>query len=550
MRKNNFATVDGGAVFMAPLLLYCDYLGGRFYGIDGERKFKGESFETLFSELRRILETRLRHFRKHSPELLVIVNDLNVFEVLVREYIGDAQSAGEKESFGSVHALEVRAGGFLFRNFNFIANSRPEPLCDFFGVKNPVQAMALFCEKLAGERKLYSLRWTLAYITKKAFYHDIAPELWEEMKKEQIFFHSLTHYRDMFAGNKAGALLRFDDPDCSFRRIREHISSFDKKSAYPSVFVNDDIFPLSRPIRVMKGKADALINAIQSRHWFKIVIRRKDPEPELLPFQDPDEPDLYGIEYYDFLLLRDVLGVSARRFSELLNSSKWSLYVCKHTGYLAAAFRQRIAEYYVQKEAIKDKKNFYRFTLKTQLDMMFGKAIQRKDFRSVKEVNKHYTGRGDNYLLPQHSMHAIAAVRCELMRAVKLCGDSCIAYDTDAAKVEGDGRIFKALNEEIRMKNERAGYPLLNIGYWMHEWTSERFLQLCTKSYFYELEGEVCTKHAGITDRDFRRYLDTLPENEDLFEHFQTPRTLSVLGKYCYLPDEHRFIRQVNTFEL
>lgn len=550
MRKHNFAQIDGGAVFTVPLFIYADYLGGRFYGIDGERRFKGEDFEKLFEELHRIRKTRLEHFRAHAPELLIIVNDLNVFSVLIRQYLGDAQSAGEKEHLGDVHTLEVKAAGFIFRNFNFIANSRPEPLCEFFGVKNPVQAMEIFFQRLAGSRKLYSLRWSLAYITKKYFYRDISAELWEEMKKEQIFFHSFQHYKDMFIGNKAGALLRFDDPDRKYRRIVQDVTSFDKKSAYPSVFVNDDKFPLGRPVRVMKGKADALSNAIYTGHWFKIVIRRPEPVPELIPFRDAEEPDLYGIEYYDFRLMREVLGVTAQRFAEILNTSKWSLYTTKHTGYLCAAFRQRIALLYIQKEAIPDKKNFQRFTLKTQIDMLFGKAIQKKNFTNAKQVNQYYTGRGDNYLLPQHSMHAIAAVRFELMRAVKLCGESCIAYDTDAAKVHGAGEIFQALNEEIRVKNERAGFSNLTIGYWLEEYHADRFLQLGTKSYFYEADGQIHTKHAGISDPDFRKYVDTLPHMQDLLEHFEQPRTLSVLGKYCYLPDEHKFIRQVNKFQL
>ena len=547
MRKNTFAQIDGGAVFTAPLFIYCDFTGGRFYGIDGERKFKGEDFGRLFDELRRIRAARLQHFRSTEPELLVIVNDLNVFAVFIQKYIGAAQSAGEKESFGSTHTLEIKAGGFIFRSFNFIANAKPEKIADFLEVKNPVQAMELFCKKLAGKKKLHSLRWSLAHITKKSFYKPISAELWQRMKEEDVFFHSFQHWQDMFAGNKSGALLHFSDPDQKHRKVITNVTSFDKKSAYTSVFLNDERFPLSRPIRVMKDKGAALSNAIKERHWFKIVMRRKDT-PELRPFQDADDRELIGIEYYDFMLLRDVLGVSSQRFAEILNAGKWSLYVCNHTGYLDDNFRRRIAEYFVQKEAIKDKKNFYRFTIKTQMEMMFGKALQRKNFRTVKEVNRYYTGRGDNYLMPQHSMHAIAAVRYELMKAVQLCGSDCIAYDTDGIKVTGSGRIFDALNELIKIKNERAGYPQLKIGFWMKEWTAQRFLQVCTKSYLYDDQGRIEVKHAGISEEDFRKYTDTLPEGTDLIEHFQTQRTIQVKGKFAFIPEQNRFIRIVNNF--
>ena len=547
MRKNTFAKIDGGAVFQAPLFVYCDYIAGRFYAVDGERKFRGDSFEVLFRELGRIREARLQHFRNHEPQILVIVNDLNVFSVLVKDFLGDAQSVGSKSSFGSVHTLELRTAGFLFRNFNFIANARPEQLCSFFDVNNPAQAMVLFFDKLAGDRKHYRLRWSLASITKKDFYHDFREELWEEMKKEEIFFHSFQHYVDMFAGNKAGALLRFDDESRGFRKIIEGVRSFDKKSAYPSVFVSDDVFPLSRPVRVMKDKAAALRNALACRHWFKIVIRTKEKLPELVPFRDADDPELYGIEYYDFLLMKNVLEIHPSRLAQIMNRSEWRLYTVKHTGRLCKVFRDEIIRAFILKNAISDKNNFERFTLKTQLDMLFGKALQKKNFTNVKQVNKYYTGRGENYLLPQHSMHAIAAVRYEVMRAVKLIGPAAIAYDTDAIKTIGGADIFEVLNDELRMKNSEAGYPESEIGLWMHEWTAQRFLQICTKSYMYD-DGEIHTKHAGISDSDFQRYTKTV--RGDLMQHFTQKRELDALGKYVYIKPEQKFIRIVNKFTL
>ena len=547
MRKNTFAKIDGGAVFQAPLFIYCDYAAGRFFAVDGERKFRGESFEVLFRELGRIREARLQHFRNHEPQILVIVNDLNVFSVLVKDFLGDAQSVGSKSSFGSVHTLELRTAGFLFRNFNFIANARPEQLCSFFEVNNPAQAMVMFFDKLAGDRKHYRLRWSLANITKKDFYHDIRGDLWKEMKKEQIFFHSFQHYQDMFSGNKSGALMRFDDPARGFRKIIHDVSSFDKKSAYPSVFVNDDIFPLSRPIRVMKDKTAAIRNAIQSRHWFKIVIRTKEKIPELVPFRDPDDSDLYGVEYYDLMLLKNVLEVNPQQLSEILNRSEWRLYTVKHTGRLCDVFREAVIKAFILKNAILDKNNFERFTRKTQLDMMFGKAIQKKNFVNVKQVNKYYTGRGENYLLPQHSMHAIARVRYEVMRAVKLIGPAAIAFDTDAIKVQGSTDIFKVLNDEIMMANAAAGYPDSEIGLWLHEWTAQRFLLICTKSYMYD-DGEIHTKHAGISDSDFQRYADKV--HGDLMQHFTEPRILKSKGKYLYSSKDKKFIRTVNDFTL
>ena len=547
MRKNGFVQIDGGAVFEAPLFLYCDYIHGRFYGIDGDRRFKGEGFEKMFDELRRIRAARLVHFRSHEPQLLVIVNDLNVFSVLIEDFCGDAQSTGQKEHNGAAHKLEVRTEDFLFRSFNFIANSRPEALCDFFKVKNPVQAMLLFYRSIAGKKKLYRMRWSLASITKKNFFQDIRGELWEAMKEEGIFFHAMLHYRDMFAGSKSGALLRFDDPERGFRKILHGVQSFDKKSAYPSVLVNDPYFPLSRPVRVVQGKAEALRNAMQQKHWFKLVIRTDKDFPELRPFRDPDDKELYGVEFYDMMLLKEVLGVPAKRFAEILNGSQWSFYTCKHTGYLSDAFRKRIVSLYIQKNAISDKSNFYRFTLKTQLDIINGKAIQKKPFRTLKEVNKYYTGRGENYLLPQHAMHAISAVRYELMKLVKLLGSGCIAYDTDGIKCT-DGSVFAAMNELIQLRNERAGFPQSDIGLWLHEWSADRFLQLCTKSYMYETEGKLTVKHAGITDADFDRYAETV--EGDLMQHFTQPRDITVKGRYIYHTDRKIFYRELNTFRL
>ena len=479
----------------------------------------GTGFITMQNTLQNMEELLDSVYPKKDVKFLIFINRLGVLKNILPA--GETQCFKSGLSFGNNNDLvaakdpiDLISKRFVFRNFTILANEiNVDRIGPMFKETEPALIMTKFIESF--DCPVHKVNYSLAYMTVKQFFDDgLAKECWRERVRLKDLFKSTQTYLDMFAGSKAGALRKFNEST----GILNNVVSFDKKSAYPSAMVNDNLFPLGTINRVNCKKSEklAMIKAkIRGSQWCKVVIRPKEPIPELAIFRTKNELS-YGLEYYDIMLYDMLRGLDNSRPLEVIlqGIDCWTLYCSEFTGYLFKPFRDKIIEFFDLKNSITDKECFERAKIKTGMDMLYGKGIQWRDVNKktdVRSVNNIYKFHGERYLLPQHSMHCISAVRYEIYYLVVALDDfgvPVVAYDTDGIKVlwteETDGMIFGAFdceNLKIQEKTLAAGYES-SIGEWDFEGHYKRFLQLRTKCYLYEDEdNELVCKLAGI-DKD------------------------------------------------
>lgn len=544
---------DGAAVFCRPACIYYDYNNNQWFLISDAVRVSARHPWTLFDTLEGILAEERKALKKQKPRLCVFVNNLNVFRSCVLDRYGEVKDEGVKRTKDGNMRLQIVTDGFVFRNFSSVANTTPQRAAQMFNAETPADGMRLLLDELAAGSPWGKLRWSLAYIAKKRFYAPIKKELWEDMKQSEMLYRSLDHYRDMFAGSKAGFIRLFDTPEGKryLRNVIYGVQSWDILTAYPSVFVNDRYFPIGAPVRISRGKAAVLNTRLKNAEWFKIVLKSTKAIPELKLFEGtPDgKTHRYGVELWDWAVLTELLDTPAQTLADILNANDWDLYISPDTGYLARAFRDEIVAAYYQKQQIKDKSSPRRFMFKTEIDMLFGKGLQYRGFKTVQAVNRYFIGRGDNYLQPQHSMHAISRTRYRIMHAIRFAGVPALNWDTDGVKMCGPcEQYFEADNRQTATANFAAGFPECNIGFWDYEGIG-RYIQLAPKSYFFEpVDRPAQYKHSGISDEDFDRYAATVAG--DLMQHFTRPRNIEVLADYLYNSDLHLYARTKSTFTL
>ena len=549
---------DGARVSALPVVLYtdCEY---NLYCIKAGEK-PAQAFRDparVFWYLESVQKSQYYRMVGELPKLCVFVNNLKVFALAIMQRYPEAEEAGIKRQAGHETQLQITAGPFIFRSFDAIANGTPAAVAKMFRTENRLEAMCKMMNELAGGRPWCKVRWSLAYQSKRAFYKDIRAELWEIAKEQKTLFKSIEHYRDMFAGNKAGLLMVYEAEQHrqKLRQIFHDVESYDKKSAYPGIIVSDSMFPLGAPIKICRDKVDCLKMRIKSREWFKIVIESTKRIKELDLFEGVQEGSTrrYGIEWYDWRVLTELLEVTQKRIEQILNGHTWKLYISPDTGFLPDCLRHKIVENYLEKEVF-EKSSPRRFFIKTQIDMIIGKGLQFHDFKTAKQVNAHYIGRGENYIHPQHSMHCIAAVRYELMTLIKELGEDALSWDTDGIKARAGrvGDIIQRRNENIIALNFMSlGFqnPVknLNIGIWDYEGRGD-FMPLAPKSYLFKPEdGPLVFKHCGITDEDITAFC---AGKGDLFELFKKPREIKTKGGYIYYTRARKYSRECTTFTL
>lgn len=510
--------------------------------------------------------------RREGARLLVFANELDCLKALIVSRCGSADPVGEKERFGMRHINYLMTEHLLFANFNVLSNSSADRVHQMIGKDTKLGS----CIALLDEMSLdwTRIRWSLAHKAQQDFYRPISSKIWTEIKTHPTldlkwWYLSIDIYNAMLTGSAAGLLARFDGKNRALaRKVKRDVISFDKSSAYPSVFVSDDMFPLGLISEERENKAAQIIKCARDRRWFKITIDTAEEIHELMMFRSADDSG-YGIEYYDYLILKRQ-GRLAALFEQLnRHYDQFHLFTSDYTGYLLDTFRLAILRAFSRKAEIKDRSDPRRYYIKTQIDMLFGKGLQRVDATTTRELNKIYRGRGDKYLRPEHSMHAVARVRYELYNIVMDIfdgGGEVIAFDTDGFKAVDSpivrsvidaankrelSRLEKALvfaddpetyldfdsvyYDDIDDNRERPArddynytheclyyYRECGIGIWELEYQADLFIQIGTKQYVW-IDSEtqrVESKTAGITKLDFWRAINgTGKQGEELFQY-------------------------------
>lgn len=511
-----------------------------------------ESFENFVESLKEEIKQRSRKDKQRKA--IIFINDLDV----VRFVLPDGQrTEATKEKAGIKYSLEYESEFFVFRNFNIIANSKAEKILKMFPGLTLCEAMTEFLKMF--DLPIINIRYSLAYITKKIFYKDIKAELWADTAKNNRIPKTRQIYYDMLAGNQGGLLSSFENSGLLFQ-VLHNIGSFDKRSAYPSYFINDRFFPVGRVFEVKGGdcfRISAAKKAVKNGQWFKVVIDSPEEIPELKYFTS-GQPNFYGVKYcygvelFDYKIL-EKCGVD---FWGILPGNKFRVYRTDKTGYLPQCFREKVMYLYNIKNAFPDKNSPKRFMIKTQLDMLYGKGLQKFEFYTDDQLFKKYCCRGENFLLPQMSMHVVAAMRHELLVIMSKFQHDCIAFDTDGTKLNLDAigtqkaiEFFDAVNDYITQKNINAGF-YSNIGTWDFEYIAKEFIQFAPKVYAYSDSSGLHCKFAGVPERCLKKYLANVPR-ETIFENWsENGLCIEIGGAWLFLPDQKYFVEQKTNYEI
>lgn len=392
--------------------------------------------------------------------------------------------------------LEYKYANITFRSFDaMIANNATSCLKEMYGDIPVCMQMCKYIEELGNPKKL---PMTLAAYSKKMFYEPIKDDLWEETKNNKHYTYDIDTYYDMCAANKSGMKKVVKSAE-----YYEDVLMYDKKSAYPSVMINDNKFPIGKIKRCVTDCETALKRCLAKKEWCKVVFDGFDEHLGYL-FYDEDT-DKTALEYWDLWTYYIINNNMDYIFEKLKTSGR--VYTVQKTGYLSKVFRDRIMYMYEEKEKCSGLK---RFLVKTMLDMLYGKGLQKYQFKDKWEMQSHYRGRGDNYMCPEFSNHCAARTRYEMLKAVQ---STIQAYfDTDGIKcknTQSAKEYFEKQNEIILEANRASGYDT-NIGTWKYEGTAKKLIVFRTKMYAYETDTEFEFKHAGMQKRDMQEFLDNI----------------------------------------
>lgn len=519
-----------------------------------ESVFWGKGVKTMVEHLKDLSRESRERKRdagaKASTRIIVFVNNLGILRPVIEQFFTVEDDSCEKEVYAGCSVIfEILTTEIHFRNFKALLNDIPENFKKIY--------QGSICEVMAQCIKSFDspphkVRYSLAHMTQKEFFKPILKEIRKE--RGNTNFESTETFENCEAGSRAGLYTLFYEDSNECWKIYQDITSYDKKSAYPSVFVNNSKFPIGRIVQHTGNKLKWLLQCLEKNHWFKIVIKSNYPfGPELATWKTKGK-DEYGIEFYDYksLVYLDYEQHFIRWLAE--HDDEWCILVSYDTGYLSDCFRNRIIELYDFKNSILDKNNPQRKKAKTMLDMLYGKGIQRRFYRDVKELNKYFFSHSDIALLPQHSMHVIATVKYELFWLNSYASDGdVIAYDTDGIKLskKASRKAINDLNGHILKQNEDAGYKT-DIGIWEEEYFAKRFVQFKTKTYVYEDDKGLHWKIAGVKQEEINKFLNNMSViNADPIDYIMDKGwTFDVPAEYRYDENTLKYTPTFNKYIL
>lgn len=544
-------------IFYARDLICLDYdLVTSYWGLSvNAHAFYGMGWKSLREYLLRLCdesEERKKSLEdKLKSRIIVFTVPLNNLRTLLKDIFSlDENCIQMSERDGISVCTEIDTGRINFRNWEMITGIKKS---------NATEAGIPFVETMSngiswfGYKNADKVRYSLAHMAEKMFYRPML----DECRKERgyCYFDSLKHYEYCKAGSKAGALRNFGVEDVIKNvtwHIHKDIVSYDKKSAYPSAFVNDNTFPLGKSRMQCGGeKLKRLEKCWENQVWSKVVIIPDEPFKEntfMSNFRSKKEKE-YALEYWDMKSFDDIFTID-KLFSWLHeHNDDWVLITSDETGFLPDCFRKRIIDLYNLKESL-SKEDPERQRAKTMLESIYGKSIQRRDFRTKGAVNHYYYANSNHFLMPQQGLHAVAQVKHEILWMINRC-DKIISYDTDGVKMHGDDeQLIKTLNNLTAWKNERAGYKNSTIGMWSEEYRAKRFIQFDTKVYAYETDEGFTWKLAGVPKKaidQFTAEIQPADPFDYLMEHTYTFKTQ---GAYEYDPIRKLYFETWNDYRL
>ena len=506
-----------------------------------------EALNTLSDESRK---RRRKAEDKERSRVVIFVSKLNIMSAILIDKLNitdDMVSKYETEKRKNI--MEITTAQFQFRNFDLIMNDHLSSYKRKYKDRKGVEIMR-------GELRTFGyifpkVRYSGAYMGEKMFFKPIYNQC--RTDRGLFYFDSIKTYQCTSIGGKAGFFKHFDKDSEIAWKIQRNITSYDKKSAYQSAFLTDPMFPQGKTHLVNTDLVKKIIKAYDKQLWFKICIEPDAPFTGLLSEFQTKHKLSYGVEYYDFdIFIRTGLD---QQLLEWINNneSKCCVLLSEKTDYMPIAFRERGFEVFQWKESIKDREDPDRIRLKFMLECLYGKGIQKHDFRTLQEVNDYYDKRNAKLIMPHQSMHAAATVRRELFTLV-MSDKDIISYDTDGVKTKSHNDIWiQAANKNIREINKKAGFEGSNIGMWCEEWYASRFLQFATKVYAYDTsfkKPDITWKLAGVPPQSIDKFLQDIGDKDPLDYIIQNGYDFITPAEYLYDPSKGAYTPTQTIYQL
>lgn len=451
--------------------------------------FKNKTTEILCDgKVNKINGFRVCDVINMNVNTICFINNVKLFSNI---YPGGEKPERDYKRKNNTDILTYKYGKCELRSFSALFGmTQIKHLITMFPDCSVTQAMEKYIESF-GDPK--DVKCTLALQAQKKFYEPIGDELWEERKALKKFYWDKQTYDDMMIGVKAGLLSH------SKSTYFEDILMFDKRSAYPSVMVNDNKFPVGHIISIGKGSSAIKINKLKQLLkedvWCKVVV---DCKLDGFPRWHDSDAEKSGFEYWNLKLFINI-GVFDK-FIEELSQHDFRLYRSSMTDYLSFSFRKRIVEVYTEKEQ-EVKGTIQRHLKKTMLDMLYGKGLQKQEFTEIWQYQRDMRRKRKMcYMVPEFSNHCIARVEYEMFKAIRKTDQ--VYFDTDGIKVKNTKEAieyFENENKRILQANKDAGFDT-NIGTWDFEGNCSRFLVFSPKVYVYEKDGKIEAKTAGLCE--------------------------------------------------
>lgn len=456
---------------------------------------------------------------------------INNVKLLSKIYPGGDKPEHDYKRKNNTDIISYKYGKCEFRSFSALFGmTQIKHLITMFQDCAVTQAMEKYINSFGNPK---DVKCTLAMQAQKKFYEPIGEELWEERKELKKFYWDKQTYDDMMVGVKSGLLSH------SKSTYFEDILMFDKRSAYPSVMVNDNKFPVGHIISIGKGSVSNKINKlkqlIKEDVWCKVVV---DCKLDGFPRWYDSDAEKSGFEYWNLKLFVN-LG-EFDNFIEELSRHDFRLYRSSITDYLSWIFRKRVVEVYTEKEQ-EEKGTIQRHLKKTMIDMLYGKGLQKHDFNEIWQYQRDMRKKRNMcYMVPEFSNHCIARVEYEMFKAIRKTESAY--YDTDGIKVKNTKEsieYFENENKRILQANKEAGFDT-NIGTWDFEGKCSRFLVFSPKVYVYEHGGKIEAKTAGLCEEYKELQLNNI--EGDKFKYLRENGIKIASPSYMYMDGDVKVI--------
>lgn len=465
----------------------------------------------------------LDEFCGSNGDKIIFINNLNILiKFLSGGEVGKLHRPSKLDSSVSEPTL-YQYKNATFKSFSLMKpeNMKAKELKFLFNTDYITDAMEKYVDMCGGPVGRNCISPTIAAQTKKMFYAPIEKEVRRDRNACQRYFNTKDMYYLCYSGCKSGYI-----KDVKNIELYDDCQSFDISSAYSSVMVNDDKFPVGR-VKIAYD-VDFIEELYKSGKWVKIIADGKVNDYSM--YYD-EKVDMTALEYYDIKTEMAFHGNNPFNID-----AKCYLY-CDRTDYLNDSFRNRVVEVYNEKSSL-SKSDPKRMFVKQELEAIYGKGIQWNDFSEDNEVIAHYK-KGCHYIQPHMANHCSAAIRYQIARVVYELDEGSVYWDTDGVKAKSSDFIaeyFDRLNDEIIEKNAKAGYPDCQIGTWHHEANCKKICLIRPKIYAYIDDLGLEMKFAGM-DEDCKKIClkKTAKRGKDIF--------------YSWKKDGFLFIKKILTIE-